>query len=136
MKVQCPQCETLYDVTAENIGQRVECQCGTTFEAIPMRTVSEPQTAQTPILPPAFGAYSGSAMKSLLVGKEPKRYRASVLAVALDIIGTLVFIGGCALAVTSSLSSGTDAIIGGLLIAAAGSVLRLLTQISDQLAGK
>lgn len=39
MKYACPQCGTVYDLSAEHYNQKLECQCGATF------TVSPPDAA-------------------------------------------------------------------------------------------
>ena len=35
MKYTCPQCGTVYDLTAEHYNRKLECQCGAKFEISP-----------------------------------------------------------------------------------------------------
>lgn len=130
MQTECPHCGQIYpDIDTTQLNQEVQCTaCQNVFTVRPYHPAqSAPAKSPAGKVPPSYGNASGAG------AKPRKRYRATILAAALDIIGAVGFIGGCALTVMDGIVPGISAIAGGLLIAAAGSGLRLLTQISNQL---
>lgn len=113
MKYTCPQCGTVYDLTAEHYNRKLECQCGATF------TVSPPS-------PPA-------AVKN-------KRPETPVAVLIVTIVSVLfMVIGGAAILIglLSFIDSQNPfhlaAVAGGLLLLIQGGFIGCLGIMADKL---